>query len=263
MGPSVVYSWPDLGSLEPSSGQIVAAPQGTQLLLAGRAHNVGLSAYVADMDASELTDHELGREMELRLECYRNLADADAGLYEVWSATGVLADMADDEQDDPDVEVVRVRLVRCSLGGPDLWRVLDGLEADLGTVASVLLDTESGEVKDELNVVPGLGSHLLILDKVECDSRFQGRQIGRWIASEAIGALTPGTEIVGAIAAPLNCSDDAVQKRASAKLRKVWASVGFVDVERRRHVMALNPDLRTTHDRRAVLRERFGLGTMR
>ncbi len=89
-----------------------------------------------------------------------------------------------------------------------------------------------------------------------CDERFAKRQIGRWIVVEAVEAISPGIETVAAIAAPMDGSRGVARERASAKLRDVWSSVGFVRDSS--EVMVLNPGLKATHNHLVRLREQFG-----
>lgn len=196
--------------------------------------------------------------MELRLEHRRDLSEPEDSLVEQWWATGVLVPTDEDgEPLEPEVPVVHVRLVRCQLGSPSLWMTLDGMEADLGAIGSVVLDPDTGDTAEGLIEFCGIGSHLLIVDSVVCDERFAKRQIGRWIAAEAIEAMSPGIEIVAAIAAPMDGSRGVARERASAKLRDVWSSVGFVRVSD--EVVVLNPGLKATHNHLVRLREQFGL----
>ena len=180
-------------------------------------------------------------------------------LVENWWATGALIGTDEDcEPDGTDIEVVQARLVRSPLGHPELRRTLDGMEADLGSVGFAVLDV-SGEVREDLEEVSGIGSYLLVLDSVIRDKKFAGRQIGRWIAAEAVEALSPGVGIVAAMAAPMDGSRGAARERASEKLRAVWSSIGFVKAGTGADVMVLNPELRTTYTRVQELRERFGV----
>lgn len=71
--------------------------------------------------------------------------------------------------------------------------------------------------------------------------------------------MSPGIEFVAALAAPLDSAEGAERVAASAKLRDVWASIGFVEVED--GVMVLNPGLKTTYAHLEELRERFGVAT--
>lgn len=209
-------------------------------------------------DLTKLSNQSIGRRMELRLEHRRDLSDPDDLLVEQWWATGILVRTDEDgEPVAPEVPVVEVRLVRCQLGNPNLWMTLDGMEADLGAIGSVVLDPRTGDTADRLEEHSGIGSHLLVLDSVVCDERFAKRQIGRWIVAEAIEAMSPGIEIVAAIAAPMDGSTGAPRERASAKLRDVWSSVGFVRVSD--EVMVLNPGLTTTYNHLVRLREQFSL----
>lgn len=124
---------------------------------------------------------------------------------------------------------------------------LDVMEADLGTVASVVLDPDSGDIAERVNGFADLGGHLLILERVVCDKRFAGRQIGRWIAAEAIEAMSPGVELVAAIAAPMDGSTGPARAQSIARLQDMWSSVGFVKADVERSVMVLNPELPATH----------------
>lgn len=165
-------------------------------------------------DLTEPSDHGIGRCMELRLEHGRDLSEPDDSLVEQWWATGVLAPTDEDRgQLEPEIPVVHVRLVRCQLGDPNLLMTLDGMEADFGAMGSAVLDADTGDTTEGPIQFCGIGSHLFIVDSVGCDKRFSKRQIGRCIAAEAIDAMSPGVEIVAAIAAPMDGSGGAAHGR--------------------------------------------------
>ncbi|APH00754.1 hypothetical protein ASJ30_03725 [Janibacter indicus] len=173
---------------------------------------------------------------------------------DTWGASEGLGDEPTEQ------EVVRAHLVRCELGNPNLWYTLDALEGDLGQVGSVILGPGTGEIDDEVAEHAEVGNHIFILNSVVCDKRFAGRQIGRWIAVEAILSLRSDVALVAALAGPLDNSEGEERSRRATKLRDVWTSVGFVEVED--GVMVLNPALRTSHEALVSLRQRFGAPTM-
>lgn len=105
-----------------------------------------------------------------------------------------------------------------------------------------------------------MGNRILILNSVVCDKRFAGRQIGRWVAAEAIESLRADVALVAALAGPLDDSKGVERSRREARLRDVWASLGFVDIGD--NVMVLNPALRSSHEALVTLRERFGAPTL-
>lgn len=222
--------------------------------------HVGRAHYVGDMDLARLSDHDIGHQMQMLITHERRIGEVEEREVEQWWVTGSLdATYPYGDGDDTDViDVVRVNLVRFSLGNPLVWTLLDGLDGDLAVVGSAVLDFDTGDLAEAVAEYAGVGGHLLILHSVVCDARFAGRHIGRWVAAEAIQALSPGIELVAAVAGPLNSNSEGVERaQISAKLRDVWASIGFVELDG--DVMVLIPDLMTTYSSLENLRERFGL----
>lgn len=198
--------------------------------------------------------------MQLRLEHHRDMGDPDDAIVENWQAVGVLVATNVDGEVEEEVPLVEIHIVRCPLGQPGLWALLDGISGDLAAVAPTVLDFDTGDPSEAVAELSGIGSHFLILNSVVCDKRFLGRQIGRWVAAEAIEAMSPGTEFVAALAAPLDNSRGTERAKASAKLRAVWASIGFVQVDD--DVMVLNPGLKSTYSSLRRLQRRFGVAAV-
>lgn len=210
------------------------------------------------MDPTELTDREVGGLMQLRIGQHRDLGDPDASVVENWLATGTLVETDIDGDVTDELDVVQVHLVRCPLGDPTVLIRLDEVSGDLAAVGAAVLKHD-GEPIDAVTELSAIGSHFLILNSVVSDSRFAGRRVGRWVAAEAIEALSSGTEFVAAIAAPMDDSKGAARAQARAKLAGVWTSIGFTAV--RDDVMVMNPGLKRTHDLLEDLRQGFGVTT--
>lgn len=136
-----------------------------------------------DMNPTQFSDHEVGGLMELRVRQHRDLSDPDSSVVENWQAIGVLVTTTVDGDIQEEESVVEVHLVRCPLGTPGLWELLDGISGDLAAVCSGVLDFDTCDPTDAVAELGGIGSHFLILNSVVCDKRFSGRQIGRWVAA--------------------------------------------------------------------------------
>jgi hypothetical protein len=171
----------------------------------------------------------------------------------------MITDLENAEDEDSQTAAY-AHLVRGQIGNGNLWYILDALEADLETVASAVLDSETGYLLDEIvESVEATGSQILILNSVVCDKRLAGRKVGRWIAAEAIATLAEDTAVVVAYAAPPDSSEGQAREAAKAKLRKVWRSIGFEDLEDRDSLLILDPAMQTPVDRLNNLRTRFGV----
>lgn len=205
-------------------------------------------------------DHWLGTNLDMRLTHRRLIGEVEERQVEQWWATGTIDATGLEDVDEEEIDVVRAHVVRCPLGNPILWSILDGLAADLEAVGSVVLDPDTGELSEAVTEHAGIGSNLVILNSVICDKRFAGRQIGRWVAAEALETLDLGAKLEATIAVPLGSDLEGVAwTKASARLAKIWSSIGFVPVGN--HVMVRNPDLATSYTGLERLREHFGVPT--
>lgn len=162
--------------------------------------------------------------------------------------------------DDDDAEQVigHAHIVRCRVGDPRVFDLLDALEADLSAVASVVLDPGSGNpagpVKDMLG---GFGESFLILNSLEILPQWRGRGIGRWFVAEAIEVLSDGGTFVATYASPMDESKGPERRRAVSKLRNVWGDLGFEHLSGK--VMILDLSVVTLWDRLGGLRSRYGV----
>jgi GNAT superfamily N-acetyltransferase len=175
-------------------------------------------------------------------------------LVEQWNAALHLSD----EDDDHEQVIGNAHIVRCRLGDPTVFDLLDALDGDLSAVASVVLDPSSGEPAGPVeDMIEGFGENFLILDRVEMLPGWRGRGLGRWFAAEAIEVLSDGGTFVAAYAAPMDDSEEIERRRAESKLKGVWGDIGFKPV--RGNVMVLDLALVTLSNKLAELRSDFGV----
>lgn len=172
-------------------------------------------------------------------------------LVEQWSAALRLSD-----EDDNDQAIGHAHIVRCRIGDPRVFDLLDALDGDLSAVASVVLDPLSGEPAGPVeDMIEGFGENFLILDRVELLPGWRGRGLGRWFAAEAIEVLSDGGTFVAAYAAPIDDSEGLERRRAESKLKRVWGDIGFTPICG--NVMVLDLALVTLSRRLAELRSDF------
>jgi GNAT superfamily N-acetyltransferase len=198
-------------------------------------------------------DSQIGSVLSIRLSFRRALSLPEDRLVEQWNAALYLSDEDDDEQ-----VIGNAHIVRCRLGDPRVFDLLDALDGDLSAVGSVVLDPSSGEPAGPVeDLIEGFGENFLILDRVELLPGWRGRGLGRWFAAEAIEVLSDGGTFVAAYAAPMDDSEGAERRRAESKLKGVWGDIGFEPL--RGNVMVLDLALVTLSNKLAELRSDFGV----
>lgn len=205
------------------------------------------------MNLSAVDDSRIGSFMSVELKFRRALSLPEDRLVEQWSAALCLSDEDDNEQ-----VIGHTHMVRCRIGDPRVFDLLDALDGDLSAVASVVLDPSSGEPAGPVeDMIEGFGEHFLILDRVEMLPGWRGRGLGRWFAAEAIEVLSDGGTFVAAYAAPMDDSEGTERRQAESKLKGVWGDIGFKPVGG--NVMVLDLALVTLSNRLAELRSDFGV----
>jgi hypothetical protein len=150
----------------------------------------------------------------------------------------------------------------------DPFGSLDGESADLGHAASVLFDSESGELDSELyHKLEAFGEGFLLIDWVRLEPAWRGHGLGPLLAGMVIEHLGGGRRFVALQAAPSerrNVAGEIVkeisdEERAAAvvKLGALWSELGFEYF--RDEVWILDLALRTFSDRMEAVRRRAGL----
>lgn len=208
------------------------------------------------MDLSGIVDSQIGSQVRIELSLRRELSFPEHRLVEQWHASAFFTD----DNDDPDGEgqvIGHAHVVKCRPGEPQVFDILDSLEADLYTVGSAVIDPASGDLTEEFeDSVQGFGQDFLILNRVHMAKGWRGRGIGRWFAAEVLDSLSPGADFAATYPAPMDDSQGLVRKRAEAKLRSVWSDIGFQTLSG--NVMILDLNLVTFEDRLRTLRKKFG-----
>jgi GNAT superfamily N-acetyltransferase len=200
-----------------------------------------------------MDDSQLGSFLSVRLKFRRELSLPEDRLVEQWNAALYLSD-----EDDNETAIGRAHIVRCRIGDPSVFDLLDALDGDLSAVASVVLDPYSGHpVEPVEDMLQGFGENFLILDRVEMLPTWRRRGIGRWFAAEAIEVLSDGSTFVAAYASPMDESEGTERRRAASKLKGVWGDLGFEPVSG--HVMVLDLNLVTLSNKLKELRRAFGV----
>ncbi|MFG2172826.1 hypothetical protein ACGFMO_15865 [Streptomyces niveus] len=122
---------------------------------------------------------------------------------------------------------------------------MDAESEELEVLARTLLDPESGNFTEEVSqLLPLVGTALLVMDRVTLDEPWRGRGLGTALTLEAILRLMPGcravacspgiTDIVGE-----RLRDEAEWDRVNTKIAQGWQRLGFLPY--RNSVYLLSP----------------------
>jgi hypothetical protein len=113
----------------------------------------------------------------------------------------------------------------------DLLGVMDGYDGDLGHIAEAIIDSETGEINDELRgSLAGLESDILVLYKAELEEQWRGFGIGAVLAGQAIkqfGHGCLGVVLQPASILPRTENDAQARQQAAKKIAKAWGKIGF------------------------------------
>lgn len=150
----------------------------------------------------------------------------------------------------------------------DPFGLLDGESADLGHIAGVLFDSESGELDSELyDQLEAFGEGFLLVDWVRLEPAWRGNGLGPFLAGMVIEHLGGGRRFVALQAAPSerrNAAGEIVKEisgeeraTAVAKLGALWSELGFEHFKD--EVWVLDLALRAFSDRMQAIRRRLGL----
>ncbi|MFJ4264407.1 hypothetical protein ACIPYU_18360 [Paenarthrobacter nicotinovorans] len=210
------------------------------------------------MGLSGIVNEEIGRQLHIELNLRRELSFPEQRVVEQWHAVVHFTDEDSDLEDDFSGQVVgHAHVVKCRLGEPAVFDILDSLEADLHTVSAAVIDPRSGYPTEEVDdAIEGFGQDFLILNRVQIAKGFRGRGIGRWFAAEVINTLSPGACFVATYPAPMDDSEGLARKRVETKLRHVWSEIGFEPLNS--DIMILDLNLNTLDERLQGLRQKFG-----
>lgn len=200
-----------------------------------------------------MDDSQIGSSMSVRLNLRRALSLPEDRLVEQWNAALNLSDEDDGEQ-----VIGNAQIVRCRIGDPRVFDLLDALSGDLSAVALAVLDPFSGEPAGPVeDMLEGFGENFLILDRVEMRPGWRGRGLGRWFAAEAIEVLSDGGTFVATYASPIDESEGTERRRAESELKGVWGDIGFEALSG--NVMVLDLGLVTLSNKLDELRSGFGV----
>lgn len=116
----------------------------------------------------------------------------------------------------------------------DMFGVMDGYDADLGHIAQMILDPQSGEIRDDLrDQTAGFESDILVLCRAQLEDGWRGFGLGAVLAGRAIKQLGHGC--LGVVLEPASIlpesrQDGETQEHAAMKISKAWEKIGFTHV---------------------------------
>lgn len=145
--------------------------------------------------------------------------------------------------------IYKVELGRAMNERQSTTEIFDSYNDELFDYYETLFDLESEEFNLNLEKLaePGMGSDLLIIDKVEILPKYRGMNLGLVLAQEAISNLSGGCQYVTLRPFPLQFGPhkkipankkaalkydlfDRIEKKAFSKLRNHWGKLNFVRV---------------------------------
>ncbi|MBT2520156.1 hypothetical protein [Arthrobacter sp. ISL-28] len=140
------------------------------------------------MDLSGIVDGENGGQLRIELNSRRELSFPEQRLVEQWHAAVYFADDSADLEDEDDAQIVgHAHVVKCRLGEPAVFDILDSLEPDLHAVSAAVIDPVSGcpteEVEDE---VEGFGQDFLILNRVQMAKGWRGEALAAGLLQKSL-----------------------------------------------------------------------------
>lgn len=120
-------------------------------------------------------------------------------------------------------------IVRVPLGYADAWERLDELSADLSRIGDVVIDKDTGEFVEELDMrlLQGIGDHWLILHSAQLSAAWRGYGLGPLLAGIALERLSPGASLAATFPAPLDDVSGSAYETAVHKLERVWSRLSF------------------------------------
>ena len=129
------------------------------------------------MGLSGIGNDEIGSQLQIELNLRRALSFPEQRIVEQWHAAAYFTDDDSDLEDDYDggQAVGHAHVVKCRLGEPAVFDILDSLEADLHTVSAAVIDPRSGYPTEEVeDTIEGFGQDFLILNRVQTSKGFRG-----------------------------------------------------------------------------------------
>lgn len=194
-------------------------------------------------------------DLRLDLTSSRHLGAGDAGRgLDRWTVTAVVASSP---LPVGEVDVIGIDLHTCL----DPWEALDSSNADIAHIGDVLFDMNTGQLQEEIaSRFPPVGRRLLVLDRIELQPEWQGRNVGALIAAEGLDHLRAGARLAVCLPGPLDRPPgvpDEEYRRAGSRISGLWSQLGFRPF--REGVWTLDPASTGLDDALARLRERHGL----
>lgn len=180
--------------------------------------------------------------IELRYTHRHGLFDTSLDEPEFWNVTADI--YGDDDEPAPGGHVGNLELVRVDpYRLADAALVLDSHDADLGLIATTVLDGRSGGLNGDLQArLEPHGSDLLILHGIELKAGWRGHGLGVLLAGLAIQRLSGGCQAAVCYPAPLDRdenSDSDPWDKAAARLATVSGTLGFRHFRNGVHVLDL------------------------
>jgi hypothetical protein len=149
----------------------------------------------------------------------------------------VSADIGEDDDPAADSHVGDLDITLVGAETRDPFTLLDGWDAELGRIASVIFSLEEpGELDPELDdQLEVADSQILILHNVHLTAPWRGFGLGALLAGSAVRRLSGGARAAVCFPAPINGPDlaspggggDAAWDQAVAALQRTWALLGF------------------------------------
>lgn len=154
------------------------------------------------------------------------------------------------------LSVLVVDLLVCD----DPWGALDGSNDDIARIGGVVFDEMTGQLSEALDSrLPRSGSRVLVLDRVELEPAWQGRNVAALLVAETLERMRLGARAAICLPAPLHRGEASPEEydESLRRMQQVWSQIGFRPF--RDGVWLLEPNRGPLGERLAGLRELHGV----
>ena len=162
----------------------------------------------------------------LTLACARPLGAGEPAGLEQWEATAAVPGTGDEGMPVGTVSVLALDLVACE----DPWGALDGSNDDIAHIGDTVFDEMTGQLSESLNSrLAGGGTRVLVIDRVELEPEWQGRNVAALLVAETVHRMRAGVRAALCLPAPLHRAGESKEEydESLRRVQQVWSQAGF------------------------------------
>lgn len=199
-------------------------------------------------------------DIQLTLSSTRALGAPELAGFERWAGTAYVADGEGDLvglAPVGSVSVLEVDLMACD----DPWGALDGSNEEIAYIGGAIFDEMTGQLSEALDSsLARTGSRVLVLDRVELEPPWQGRNVAALLIAETLERMRHDVRVALCLPGPLHRGETSRDQYEESirRMQQVWAQVGFQPF--REGVWLLEPNQGAFGERLEALRERHRVG---